>query len=72
MRLIAAALVLCLSAGAASAQSCTAQATEKKLAGAAKTSFLTKWFIRDVMWYDGSFSPAGDLPCVARLFACAN
>ena len=31
-----------------------------------------KWFIRDVMWYDGSFSPAGDLPCVARLFACAN
>jgi hypothetical protein len=42
MRLIAAALVLCLSAGSASAQSCTAQATEKKLAGAAKTSFLTK------------------------------
>ena len=32
----------------------------------------SKWFIRDVMWYDGSFSPAGDLPCVARLFACAN
>jgi uncharacterized membrane protein len=44
MRLIAATLALCLSAGAAlaQAQSCTAQVTEKKLAGAAKTSFLTK------------------------------
>ena len=42
MRLIAATLALCLSAGAASAQSCTAQSAEKKLAGAAKTSFMTK------------------------------
>jgi hypothetical protein len=42
MRLIAATLALCLSAGAASADSCTAQATDKKLAGAAKTSFMTK------------------------------
>ena len=42
VRLIAAALALLLSAGAASAQSCTAQATDKRLAGAAKTSFLNK------------------------------
>jgi hypothetical protein len=42
LRFIAAILALCLSASAASAQSCTAQATDKKLAGAAKTSFLTK------------------------------
>ena len=42
MRLIAASLALLLSAGAASAANCTAQATDKKLAGAAKTSFMTK------------------------------
>ena len=42
MRLIALTLALCLSAGSASAQSCTEQATDKKLAGAAKTSFMSK------------------------------
>jgi len=35
-------LALCLSAGAVQAQSCQAAAAEKKLAGAAKTSFLKK------------------------------
>ncbi len=45
MRLLfpAALLLACLSGAAtAQAQSCTVQAGEKKLAGAAKTSFLTK------------------------------
>lgn len=36
------ALVLGCTAGAAQAQSCNIQASDKKLAGAAKTSFLTK------------------------------
>jgi hypothetical protein len=42
MWVIGAALALCRSASAASAQSCTAQAADKKLAGAAKTSLMTK------------------------------
>ncbi len=33
---------------------------------------LTKWFIRQVAGYDGGFSLAGDVPCVARRFACAT
>ena len=36
------ALGACLSFGAAHAQSCDAKAAEKKLSGAAKTSFVTK------------------------------
>ena len=36
------ALALCCAAGAAQAQSCNLQASDKKLVGAAKTSFLTK------------------------------
>jgi len=36
------AFVLACTAGAAQAQSCSIQASDKKLAGAAKTSFLTK------------------------------
>lgn len=36
------ALALTCTASFAQAQSCTVQATDKKLAGAAKTSFLTK------------------------------
>jgi len=41
---LAAAFLLMMCAGSATAAeaSCTAQATEKKLAGAAKTSFMTK------------------------------
>lgn len=35
-------LLLCLGASAAQAQSCQAAAAEKKLSGAAKTSFLKK------------------------------
>ncbi|QFU15418.1 PsiF family protein [Microvirga thermotolerans] len=44
MKAIAAALAMILCAGGALAaeSSCAAQATEKKLAGAAKTSFMTK------------------------------
>jgi hypothetical protein len=44
MRTLAAAFVLVMCAGGAMAAetSCTAQATEKKLAGAAKTSFMNK------------------------------
>ena len=44
MRTLATALLLTMCAGTAMAAeaSCTAQATDKKLAGAAKTSFMTK------------------------------
>jgi hypothetical protein len=44
MKIIATALVMVMCAGSATAaeSSCTAQATEEKLAGAAKTSFMTK------------------------------
>lgn len=44
MKTIATALMMVMCAGSAMAAeaSCTAQATEKKLAGAAKTSFMTK------------------------------
>ena len=42
MRIIAAIVILGLSASAALADSCKAQATEKKLAGAALKSFMTK------------------------------
>ncbi|MBZ6077375.1 PsiF family protein [Microvirga puerhi] len=44
MKIIAAAIALIMCAGSALAaeSSCTAQATDKKLAGAAKTSFMTK------------------------------
>jgi hypothetical protein len=31
-----------------------------------------KWFIRQVARYDGGLSWPGDVPCVARLFACAR
>lgn len=41
-RLLLTAFALCCMAGAAQAQSCNLQASDKKLAGAAKTSFLTK------------------------------
>ena len=41
-RLLLTALAVCCMAGAAQAQSCNLQASDKKLAGAAKTSFLTK------------------------------
>ena len=41
-RLLLTAIALCCMAGAAQAQSCNLQASDKKLAGAAKTSFLTK------------------------------
>ena len=41
--LVTAAVMLCFSSGAfAAGASCEAQATEKKLAGAAKTSFTKK------------------------------
>lgn len=42
MKSIVLAAILSLAAGQALAASCTADATEKKLAGAAKTSFMTK------------------------------
>lgn len=44
MKTLATALVMVVCAGSAMAAeaSCTTQATEKKLAGAAKTSFMTK------------------------------
>lgn len=41
-RLLLTAFAVCCIAGAAQAQSCNLQASDKKLAGAAKTSFLTK------------------------------
>lgn len=41
-RLLLTAFALCCMAGAAQAQSCNLQAADKKLAGAAKTSFLNK------------------------------
>ena len=31
-----------------------------------------KWFVRHVLEYDGGFPWSGDVPCVARLFACAS
>ncbi len=42
MKHLIVAVVLCSVAGLASAASCEAQATEKKLAGAARSSFLKK------------------------------
>ena len=42
MKILVAAVVLTLMAGPAYAASCAAEASEKKLAGAAKTSFLGK------------------------------
>lgn len=42
MKTLIAALALSCLSSLAHAQSCTVQATEKKLAGAAKTSFMTK------------------------------
>ena len=42
MKMIAIAAALCLFAGSAQAASCKAQSGEKKLAGAAKTSFTKK------------------------------
>ena len=41
-RLLLTAFALCCMAGVAQAQSCNLQASDKKLAGAAKTSFLTR------------------------------
>ena len=31
-----------------------------------------KWFVRHVLEYDGGFPWSGDVPCVARPFACAS
>ncbi len=31
-----------------------------------------KWFIRHLTRYDGALSWTGDVPCVARRFACAR
>jgi hypothetical protein len=42
MKTVVIALALTVAAGNAYAASCTAEATDKKLAGAAKTSFMTK------------------------------
>jgi hypothetical protein len=42
MKTVIAAIALSCLSSAAFAQSCAVQATEKKLSGAAKTSFLTK------------------------------
>jgi UDP-galactopyranose mutase len=32
----------------------------------------SKWFIRHLARYDGALSWTGDVPCVARRFACAR
>lgn len=42
IRMVLTAFALCCTVSLAQAQSCTVQAIDKKLAGAAKTSFLTK------------------------------
>lgn len=42
IRTVLMAFALCCAASFAQAQSCTVQATDKKLAGAAKNSFLTR------------------------------
>ena len=37
-----------------------------------RTEAHAKWFVRHVLEYDGGFPWSGDVPCVARPFACAS
>ena len=38
----------------------------------AEALHYAKWFIRHLTRYDGALSWTGDVPCVARRFACAR